>query len=111
LEVPTGSGCWEWFLPGTEMAVVPGDVDMGAVIAYPAAGTVIALDPDIPPEEQKLFFESQPHNDSLRWMLDGRVIGNAGTLLLWTPLPGKHDLSLADEADRILDSIGFEVRS
>lgn len=111
MEVPTGSGCWEWFLPGTEMAVVPGDVDMRAVIAYPAAGTVIALDPDIPPEEQKLFFESQPHNDSLHWMLDGRVIGNAGTLLLWTPLPGKHDLSLADEAGRILDSIGFEVRS
>jgi len=109
-EVPWGSDRREWFLPGTEMAVVPGDVDVGAMIVYPAAGMIIALDPDIPTEEQRLFFEAKPHNDSLRWMLDGHVIGNAGMLLLWKPLPGKHDLSLVDGSDRILDSVAFEVR-
>jgi penicillin-binding protein 1C len=111
MEVPLGSGRWEWFLRGTEMAVVPGDIDAGASIVYPAADMVIALDPDIPTEEQKLFFEAKPHRDSLQWMLNGRFIGNAGTLLLWKPIPGRHDLSLVDSSERTLDSITFTVRN
>jgi penicillin-binding protein 1C len=71
---------------------------------------VIALDPDIPGEQQKLFFEAKPHGDGLQWMLNGRVIGGAGELLLWTPVPGTHELSLLDDSDRILDSVTFLVR-
>jgi penicillin-binding protein 1C len=110
MEVPPGSGRWEWFMPGTEMAVVSGDVDVGATIVYPAEGMVIALDPDIPTKEQKLFFEANPHDDGLKWMLNGRAIGNAEEILLWSPVPGKHDLALVDGADQILDSIRFVVR-
>jgi penicillin-binding protein 1C len=110
MEVPGKDDRREWFLRGTEMAVVQGDVDMGAMIVYPPAGMVIALDPDIPEEEQKLFFEAKPHDDGLKWMLNGRVIGSAGELLLWTPVPGRHDLSLLDNSDRILDSVTFHVR-
>jgi penicillin-binding protein 1C len=111
MEVVPGSGRWEWFLQGTEMAVVPGDVDAGAAIVYPASNMVIALDPDIPMEEQKLFFEAKPQSDSLQWMLNGRSIGNAGTLLLWEPVPGEYDLSLVDSSERTLDSVTFTVRN
>jgi penicillin-binding protein 1C len=108
--VPVGSGYREWFIRGTEMAVIPGEADVGSRIVYPASGMVIALDPDIPTPEQKLFFEAQPKDAGMHWLLDGRIIGNAGELLLWTPVPGKHALSLIDDSDRILDSLTFEVR-
>ena len=80
------------------------------MIAYPPQGMIVALDPDIPAEEQKLFFEAKPGSRRLKWVLNGRVIGNAGMLLLWTPVPGKYDLLLVDSSDQIMDSIAFEVR-
>lgn len=95
---------------GTEQAVLAGVANPGCRIAYPAPGTVIALDPDIPLEDQRLFFEAQPKDRECRWVLDGRSIGAAGTLLLWTPVRGKHALMLVDAAERTLDSVTFEVR-
>ena len=109
-EMPEGSGHHEWFIRGTEMAVVSGAPTAGFRIAYPAAGAVVALDPDIPAEEQKLFFEARPKAESLRWILDGNSIGDAGRLLLWTPVRGKHSVALVDGAGRVLDTVTFEVR-
>jgi len=100
----------EWFVCGTERAVLAGEANPVCRIAYPAAGTVVALDPDIPLEEQKMFFEAQPKDGRLHWVLDGRTLGGAGALLLWTPVRGKHALALVDAADRTLDSVTFEVR-
>jgi penicillin-binding protein 1C len=106
----TPAGRREWFIRGTELAVVPGVPNAGSHITYPAAGTVIALDPDIPLEDQKLFFEAQPRSGTLHWLLDGRTIGDAGALVLWTPVHGKHVLALVDASDHIVDSVTFEVR-
>ncbi|MBG6076357.1 hypothetical protein IWX85_002190 [Polaromonas sp. CG_9.11] len=39
-------------------------------ITAPASGTIIALDPDIPPAHQRLTFSAQGHG--LRWRMDGR---------------------------------------
>jgi penicillin-binding protein 1C len=100
----------EWFIQGTENAVLPGTAAMGFRIVYPASGTIFALDPDIPAEDQKLFFEAQPKDNLLRWVLDGRQIGDAGELFLWTPVRGKHALALIDASKRTVDSITFEVR-
>jgi penicillin-binding protein 1C len=101
----------EWFLEGTETSVVSaiaGQAD--AKISYPAPGTVIALDPDIPAQQQKLFFEARPESRNFRWVLDGIPAGTADTVYLWTPVPGKHTLSLTDERNAVLDSVVFEVR-
>jgi penicillin-binding protein 1C len=109
-EMPQGSGHREWFIRGTEMSVAPGEASAGSRIAYPPAGAVVALDPDIPPDDQKLFFEAQPKAESLQWMLDGSAVGSAGALLLWTPVRGKHSLALVDASGRVLDTVTFEVR-
>ncbi len=101
----------EWFLKGTEVSVVQkAESDAGYRIVYPASGTVIALDPDIPEENQKLFFEAQPAVASLRWVLDGNSLGSAASVMLWTPARGKHSLVLEDSRGRVVDSVEFEVR-
>ena len=105
-----GNSRREWFIRGTEEAVLPGAANPRFRITYPATGTIIALDPDIPSEDQKLFFEAEPKDDRLHWVLDGRSIGSAGTLLLWTPARGRHELVLVDAAGHTLDSVTFEVR-
>jgi len=107
----SGQTRFEWFLKGTETRnVQPASTLSNFRISYPASGTIVALDPDIPEEQQQVFFESHPKDDHLKWKLDGKEIGSAGALLLWSPQTGKHILELIDETDQILDSINFEVR-
>jgi len=101
----------EWFLQGTESDIVSAaSVHANFRISYPAPGTVIALDPDIPVASQKVFFEAAPPGPALRWLLDGEAAGFADSLVLWSPLKGRHRLCLVDRADRVLDSVEFEVR-
>lgn len=101
----------EWFLAGTETKLVREAAGQGDCrITYPTAGTVVALDPDIPPEQQKVLFEARSDGRRLLWLLDGRIAGTADSAMLWSPVHGKHTLSLVDETDRVIDSVTFEVR-
>jgi penicillin-binding protein 1C len=100
----------EWFIRGTENAILPGPAGPGFRILYPVSGTIFALDPDIPAEDQKLFFEAQPKDSLLQWVLDGDPIGNASSLFLWNPVRGKHALALVDASAHTVDSVTFEVR-
>jgi len=101
----------EWFIRGTE----PNSDDQrigqfNQRILYPPSGTVIALDPDIPKELQKVFFISQTGDGDIRWRLNGRPIAMAGKAIPWNPSTGKYHLAIVDQEDRIIDSIHFEVR-
>jgi penicillin-binding protein 1C len=101
----------EWFIRGTEPHSK--DKRIGQVnqrIVYPPSGTVIALDPDIPPELQKIFFISQTQEIDLRWVLNGHTISRVGSILPWTPKAGIHALTLCDRENEIIDSVNFEVR-
>jgi penicillin-binding protein 1C len=101
----------EWFLSGTETSLVKRAASPStARIAYPAPGTVIALDPDIPAGSQRVFFEVEHAGPSQRWRLDGEDIGECRPLVLWEPRPGKHRLALLDGAGSLLDTVDFEVR-
>ena len=100
----------EWFLRGTEAAGRSRARRRSFGSAYPAAGTIVALDPDIPSDRQKLFFEADPDDSGLRWTLDGEKLESSGGLVLWTPRAGRHTLGLADPAGRIVDTVDFEVR-
>jgi penicillin-binding protein 1C len=101
----------EWFVRGTETDLAqPAILRTGARISYPANGTIVALDPDIPWDDQKVPFEAGSAADPIRWALDGEELGPARLVLLWTPLKGKHTLSLLDANGRALDTVTFEVR-
>ena len=101
----------ECFIQGTETPVVQKTTGSVAFkIVYPASGTVIALDPDIPPAQQRLFLEAEPRDHRLRWVLDGEVLGPAGSMALWIPTVGQHTLALSDETERVQDSVVFQVR-
>lgn len=115
----------EWFLRGTEQAVfavTPGDGGRaraqapgeGVRIAEPAPGTIVALDPDIPPQHQRLVFRARQGNQGavasgLAWRLDGRVMAR-GPEWSWLPWPGRHRVQLGDAQGRTLDEISLEVR-
>ncbi len=103
----------EWFLRGTEMAVIRGaDSGAGATprIRYPTPATIIALDPDLPAGHQRVAFEAAPAVPGLQWRLDGVPLPDVRGRALWTPRPGRHTLSLEDAAGRVLSQVAFEVR-
>ncbi|MBL8386214.1 MAG: penicillin-binding protein 1C [Burkholderiales bacterium] len=101
----------ELFTAGSARAVVrladPGAA--GPRIASPTAGAIVALDPDIPPDRQRLLFAASGAA-ALRWQLDGRVLGAAARAHAWFPQPGRHTLRLVDDRGTVHDEASFEVR-
>ena len=101
----------EWFIRGTELSAnVQVVKQYNEKIVYPPSGTVIALDPDIPPDLQKVFFISQTEGKELSWRLNDLAIGETGKLIAWSPKRGKYNLVLTDKQGKIIDSVSFEVR-
>nr|MCU0973673.1 penicillin-binding transpeptidase domain-containing protein [Burkholderiales bacterium] len=63
----------EFFVAGTEAAVVRMKRTSKVLprIAYPAVGTVIAFDPDIPAANQRVVLRMQPVVTGYRWRVNG----------------------------------------
>jgi penicillin-binding protein 1C len=103
----------EWFIAGTERNLVRSAASRElARIAYPVDGTVVALDPDIPPKLQVLPLKlSSAAEKDWRWRMDHQNLGRAISHAFWLPQPGHHRLSLEDARGRELDSVSFEVRA
>jgi penicillin-binding protein 1C len=114
----------EWFVPGTQQALFAVDAAPApgargashasqasatepARITAPTPGTIVALDPDIPPTRQRLRFAAEGSN--LRWLMNGKPFGQ-GAQLQWLPWPGKHVVQLVDARGGVLDEIRLEVR-
>ncbi|HZY17809.1 MAG TPA: penicillin-binding protein 1C [Ramlibacter sp.] len=109
LEAPRG----EWFMAGTQQALVRLDGDAPAAeaaprILSPADGTIVALDPDIPANRQRVALRSTAAR-GVRWQLDGREFAQ-GTDAGWLPWPGRHRLRLVAADGRTLDEVQVEVR-
>jgi penicillin-binding protein 1C len=103
----------EWFLGGTGTSVVRlAETKALAHIAYPGQGTIIALDPDVPPERQRIALQlsGQP-GPGWQWRVDRQSAGSATQETLWRPSPGRHRLALADANGRELEAVSFEVRA
>ena len=80
-------------------------------IAYPPEGTIIVLDPDIPEQNQRVFFEVENANNSeLRWQLNGTLLPAGEEGRRWAPLPGRYDLALVDLTGKTHDAVSFVVR-
>ncbi|MBU6271509.1 MAG: penicillin-binding protein 1C [Betaproteobacteria bacterium] len=102
----------EYFLRGTEQrAIRLAGAPHRAGIAYPPDQTRIALDPDIPPDNQRVLLRAQPgpQAGAARWLLNGRELGR-GPQLAWFPQPGVHRIALRAADGSLLDEVGVEVR-
>jgi penicillin-binding protein 1C len=117
----------EWFLAGTQQTTFAIDStfdspystwDRGqnnlkhsdqtaARIAAPTNGTIIALDPDIPPKNQRVSLTAVGAN--LRWLMDGKPLAK-GTSAQWLPWPGRHVVQLVGSHGEVLDEVRLEVR-
>ena len=123
----------EWFLPGTEQTLFA--IDSGAArasqasagglkdikttaqdnaprISAPQDGTILALDPDIPPARQRLTLLADAGGAApaqLRWWIGAREVGR-GRRAQWLPWPGRHVLQLRDAAGQVHDQRRIEVR-
>jgi penicillin-binding protein 1C len=107
----------ELFIKGTEPASLQHEPTAQAQrsssvqkITYPAQGMIIALDPDIPEDRQRVFFEADASGDHLSWRLNSIEIGRTSEIISWKPVPGTYTISLIDAQDAIIDSVNFIVK-
>jgi penicillin-binding protein 1C len=103
----------EWFLRGTAQSVfeVAQPVSLSR-IDYPTDGLIVALDPDIPPERQRIPLRlSGAAGSGWSWRLDGQPLGSPPQVARWRPEPGAHRLELLDAQGTVLDQVAFEVRA
>jgi penicillin-binding protein 1C len=124
---PTEAARTEWFIDGTQQSSFAmhsgaacasktrstGDYcsaninQQAARITAPTTGTIIALDPDIPPQQQRVSFTAQGKN--LQWLMDGKVFAK-GASVQWLPWPGRHVVQIANSQGLVLDEVRLEVR-
>ena len=102
----------EWFMSGTETGSVylAGLSAQPPRIATPANGVIIALDPDIPYENQAVFFTARASLENAEFVLDGKRLGPAANSFKWRPTPGPHKLALAGQGGAVVDTVEFNVR-
>ena len=105
----------EWFIEGTQQSSFaknaestdqPAANSKGRITA-PVSGTIIALDPDIPPTRQRVSLIAQGTN--LHWLIDGKPLAH-GRSADWLPWPGRHVIKLVNDRGELQDEIRLEVR-
>ena len=104
----------EWFITGTEQAVFAVPPQAGrtsaratARIDSPVEGTILALDPDIPPDRQRLMLRTRL--PGAQWWISGKRVGQ-GSAVGWLPWPGRHSVELRQGDGKVLDRVQIEVR-
>ncbi len=103
----------EWFLEGTAMTGPLQEVSRDARSAHissPVDGMVIALDPDIPAERQRLPLGVEGSVSGLLLKVDEQLLGQASEVRLWQPQTGVHRFSLEEANGRSVDSVVVTVR-
>lgn len=108
----------EWFIKGTEPTGLTVNetyihfnrILVNSRITYPLDETIIALDPDIPEEQQLLFFEAETDDIEFDWVLNSKKIEGSKSMSTWKPRKGRFILSLIDKQNKVIDTVKFEVR-
>src|SRR6185436_11480161 len=81
-----------------------------ARISSPANGMVIAVDPDIPLQFQRVPLAARGVDQRMVLRLNSAVIGTADREVMWSPARGSYLLALEDASGHTLDSAHFIVR-
>jgi penicillin-binding protein 1C len=103
----------EWFLSGAQMAGVITHVDPDArppQIDSPTNGMIVAIDPDIPADRQRLPIRVKGAAEGLLLRVDNVVVGAADAAMLWRPQRGAHRVALEDASGQAVDQVEFTVR-
>ena len=87
---------YELFLAGTWQPVfaLATPAEQAPRLVAPSDGSVIAIDPDIPPARQFLVIRAAGRRPGLFIAVDGRRV--PGLPARWAPVPGRHEISLSD---------------
>jgi penicillin-binding protein 1C len=102
----------DYFLHGTAQAQI-GNAPAAARrprIVSPVAGTVYALDPDIPVQSQRIRIATVGAVSGEHLQLDNHDLGPAEATPAVLPGPGAHRLALVDISGHVLDRSLFTVR-
>jgi penicillin-binding protein 1C len=100
----------EWFVAGTQPDLRAAPLDDRPQILFPAAASMIALDPDIPRGRQEIAFVANASARGSRWTLDRQDLGPVTGVKLWAPVPGTHTLALVGLSGKPVDLLTFKVR-
>lgn len=102
----------EWFIAGTEpsIPIVDAKPEVRSHISYPLDDSMIALDPDIPRNNHRLFIQIAAPKPDQNVYLNGRRLGRAQPYLSWEPESGRFTLELRDSKGQVVDKVRFEVR-
>ncbi len=102
----------EYFLAGTgqnRIAVAPEESRRPRIV-NPVSGSVYAIDPDIPPDRQRLSIDVSGAVTAHRLWLDKTDIGAADSQPQIIAGPGVHRLRLTDVAGHVVDQVLFTIR-
>lgn len=114
LTLPNGQMTASFFLKGTEPRQSQSHVELAPPrprILYPVNDLIVAIDPEIPEQFQKVAFEvSGASAQGFDFVLDGKKLAPASGGHLWSPLPGRHTLELKNAQGRTEDRVSFLVK-
>lgn len=107
----------EYFLAGTEMKQIRLAQRLQAqsrwFIESPADQMIIALDPDIPLDKQKVLLQAQQlggdKDQSLTWRVNGVEMSHENPYPL-AILPGRYRIELLQSSAQVVDSVSIQVR-
>ncbi|HEX3759572.1 MAG TPA: hypothetical protein VHW23_12745, partial [Kofleriaceae bacterium] len=74
--------------------------DAPPVMTTPGDGQVVQLIPGMPASHQQVPLSASTRAAQLHWFVDGALIGSAPAdqRVYWTPVAGKHEIVVADDA-------------
>ena len=104
----------EWFVrgsePATSLIAARESQGIGARIATPIDGTIVALDPDIPTSSQMIQLVSGDPALANCWQINDEQLGCGAAPARWSPQPGDHVIRLLDDTGAERDRISLIVR-
>jgi penicillin-binding protein 1C len=106
----------EFFLAGTALdrIVMARNASLNSRIEGPGNGAILARDPDIPAERQKVRFRIDCAGKTLDWFINGKPadpnwIDTDGSLL-WPPMVGTHRITAQSRDGKVLDAMFVTVK-